>query len=71
MRLALTLPGPLSAWQLTDLSQLLRAWTMQRTRVVLSAEAPSAWLDEWSEALADAEVEVEFCTRGRRGRRAE
>jgi hypothetical protein len=68
LKLSLELMQPLSAWQLTDLVQLLRAWTRRRTRVVLSAAAPCEWLDEWSVELAEAGVEVEF-TVGRGGRR--
>ena len=60
VRMTFDLPRPLRAWELTDLSQMLRAWTLRRTRVVLSASAPASWFEEWGPELADADVEVEF-----------
>jgi len=68
LRLALELPRALESWELMDLAGLLRAWTRRRTRVVLSADAPVAWFDDWGPGLAEADVEVEF-TWPKRGRR--
>lgn len=69
VRMSFDLPRPLKAWQLEDLSQLLRAWTLRRTRVVLSAAAPAGWFDDWSPELAGADVEVEVAWPKRGGRR--
>jgi hypothetical protein len=69
LRLSLELMSPLSGWQLLDLAQLLRAWTRRSTRVVLSADAPGEWLDDWCVELEQADVEVEFRWPGRGGRR--
>jgi hypothetical protein len=66
VRLSFQLARPLKAWQLTDLAQLLRAWTLRRTRVVLSAGAPAEWFEDWSPELADADVEVAWPKRGGR-----
>jgi hypothetical protein len=63
------LAQPLKAWQLRDLSQLLRSWTRRGSRVVLPAGAPAEWFEDWSEELAHADVEVEFAWPRRGDRR--
>lgn len=65
LTLSCALPRTLMPWELTDLCASLRAWTGRRSRVVLRADAPSDWLDDWSRVLEDVDVggrelEVEF-----------
>ena len=72
LTMSLALPRALRSWELADLCAAVRAWTGRRTRVALSADAPSEWLDEWSETLEGADcgaLEVEFVRARRDGGR--
>ena len=63
LTLRLSLPRPMQPWEVVDLCAGIRAWTGRRTRIVLPAEAPCDWLDDWSVVLAEAvddDMEVEF-----------
>jgi hypothetical protein len=67
----MSLPRQLFAWELLDLCETLRARSSSTVRVVLSADAPSEWLDGWSEILAEAvigRIEVQFASGRRRGK---
>ena len=72
LTLRLSLPRSLHWWEVMDLCSGIRAWTGRRTRIVLPAEAPCEWLDDWGVVLAEADpdnVEVEFALDHRERRR--
>jgi hypothetical protein len=72
MTLRLSLPRAMHPWEVMDLCAGIRAWTGRRTRIVLPAEAPCDWLDDWSLVLSEAvvgDLEVEFALDRRDGRR--
>lgn len=63
LTISLHLPRVLHSLELLDLCWAVNAWTGRKTRVVLPADAPCGWLDEWSVAIDEAligPVEVEF-----------
>jgi len=63
LTLRLSLPRSMHWWEVMDLCSGIRAWTGRRTRIVLPAEAPCEWLDDWGAALSVTHldnIEVEF-----------
>ncbi len=71
--ISLRLARPLNGWELMELCDTLRTRSASPVRVALSADAPAAWLDQWSDALSEIvteRVEVQFVGKGSPRRRA-
>jgi hypothetical protein len=67
-----SLAQQLTAWEVRDLCEMLKARSGKSVRVVLPAEAACDWLDGWCEALMDAvtrRTEVQFVASRREKRK--
>jgi hypothetical protein len=71
LTLRMELKRPLHGWELKDLTSSLRVWTGRQSLLVLPAEAPSDWVEEWScsiDDVLDGTVGVQFVGARRDGR---